>query len=40
MKTKLVPFDVEKAKQGARIVTDDERRRPVKILEYNRKVKK
>lgn len=35
-KTKRIPFDVEKAKKGAKIVTDDGR--PVKILEYNKRL--
>ena len=38
-KTRIIPFDIEKAKAGAKVVTDDERRRSVRILEYNRKVK-
>lgn len=36
MKTKKVPFDINKAKSGAKVVTDDGN--PVKILEYNKRL--
>jgi len=35
IKTKKVPFDVEKAKTGAKIITRN--KRPVRILDYNLK---
>ena len=36
MKTIRIPFDLEKEKAGAEVVTNNGR--PVKILEYNRRL--
>lgn len=35
MKTRLIPFDIEKAKQGAKIITRN--KKSVRILDYNLK---